>query len=205
MPNIAQHVGGLAPCSWAAPLTLRVPVGAEAAHEALAIEVWGPLFQLGQLVLYHLLPIWAAGLEHCRHRVGWGEGPPQTRGGEANPTKPLAWPLPTELSAKLLKAPSLLQGGRGQWTTAVALAQEELSDLSSTGRAAPWHSTHSLPGHPSCPNLTPSDAPQLSSDDPSSWKPFLPTHPLAPNSGLGWVLLPWVLMTPSLALPTLLD
>ena len=38
-------------------------LGGEAAHEAVVVEVRGPLLQLRPLVLYHLLPVWAAGLE----------------------------------------------------------------------------------------------------------------------------------------------
>lgn len=73
MPKVTQHVGepnSAAPRGLAAPLTLQVLVGAEAAHEAIAVEVGGPLLQLGPLVVYHLLPVWAAGLKCCGYRVG---------------------------------------------------------------------------------------------------------------------------------------
>lgn len=95
----------------------------------------------------------------------------------------------------------------------VALAPEDFSDLSPT--RGPCHITHcqafasaglsARNAIPSCPNLTSCDVLQPRSGDPSSWKPFLP-GPAGPNpESLSWVLLPWFLMSPSLARPTLLE
>lgn len=116
VPKVTQHSGGPsspAACSQTAPLTLQVLIGGEAAHEAIPVEVWGPLLQLRPLVLYHLLTVWAAGLERC-DTEGAGVLPSQIREGRVNPTQPLIQPLSTVLSTKLLQAPSLLQGGRAE-------------------------------------------------------------------------------------------
>ena len=156
MTEVTWHVGGPsspAPRSQGCPLTLQVLVGGEAAHQAVVVEVRGPLLQLCPLVLYHLLPVWAAGLERCRHRVGWGPSSPDR--GKGGPAPPAHQPLIS------LCALCCLLGSSSPHTCSM-----EAEEKSHQGWRLPWrrsqlepdHTALSLPGlgwkhHPLLPLL----------------------------------------------------
>lgn len=134
VPKVTQSAGepsSPAPAAGAARLTLQVLVGGEAAHEAVAVEIRGPLLQLRPLVLDHLLPIWAAGLERCRCRVGSGPSSPDG-GAWEGPPRPATPPV-TELNSRPQARSRAAEGSSER----VAPAPQQFSGLSLTTGAGP--------------------------------------------------------------------